>query len=296
MSRHANVVHEVLEQGRLMGLKDLANLTNLSSYDRVIVDHNLRRMGREYRELRRVPNLVLFDFDFYINYLPDSPCRGKLESVLKDLGPHRIIVSSSRIKDDLSAKGFDAAYSPKGYDAYFVEDLSKPRDIELGFIGRTKHWIYELRRRMLDRLQGEMGLKVLRTEENAEYNLALNRIQIFISPDLDYEEIMIKDFEAMAAGCLLVAPRPPDEELMRLGWVDFENVVLYDSYEELASKIKQLRAEPGKIPKIAASGRALATTQHRWEARAPGIFKMLQAPVRQPPPLAWKDHWNLLTL
>jgi len=239
---------------------------------------------------------VLFDFDFYINYLPDSECGGKLESVLKSLGPHRIIVSGSRIKDDLSAKGFDAAYSPKGYDAYFVEDLGKPRDIELGFVGRTKHWIYELRRQMLDRLQSEMGLKVLRTEENAEYNQALNRIQIFVSPDLGYDEIMIKDFEAMAAGCLLVAPRPPDEELARLGWVDFENVVLYDSYEELASKIKQLRAEPGRIPEIAASGRALATTQHRWETRAPGVFQMLQAPVRQPPPLTWKDRWNLITL
>jgi hypothetical protein len=262
----------------------------------VIVDHNLRRMGAEYKQLRRIPGLVLFDFDFYINYLPGSECRGKLESVLKTLREHRIIVSGSFIKDDLCAKGFDAAFSPKGYDAFFVEDTGQVRDIELGFIGRSKHWIYELRRAMLKRLCADLGLQVLRTEENAEYNQALNRIRIFISPDLGYNEIMIKDFEAMAAGCLLVAPRPAPEELERLGWVDFENVVLYGTYEELLDKVRRLRAEPERIQPIAAAGRKLATNLHRWEARAPAVFELLQPPLRPPPALTLKDRWNLLTL
>jgi len=296
MGRLAEVRHEVLEQGSFAKLKDLADRCDLSGYERVIVDHNLRRMGADYKQLRRIPNLVLFDFDFYTNYLPGSECLGKLESILKTLNEHRIIVSSSSIKDDLQAKGFDAAYSPKAYDAFFVEDLGKLRDIELGFIGRSKHWIYELRREMLERLQAEPGLQVLRTEENAEYNQTLNRIQIFVSPDLGYHEIMIKDFEAMAAGCLLIAPRPASEELTRLGWVDFENIVLYETYDELVSKIRRLRAEPGQIRRIADAGKTLTTTRHRWEARAPALLEMLLPPLRRPPALAWKDRWNLLTL
>jgi hypothetical protein len=296
MGRMAEVRHETLGNGNFASLKEVADRCDFAGYDRVIVDNNLRRLGPEYKQLKRIPNLVLFEFDFYINYISGGGCRGKLESVLKTLNAHRIIVSSSAIEGDLRGKGFDAAYSPKGYDATFVQDLGLPRDIELGFIGRTNHGIYELRRNMLKRLQADLGLQVMRTEENAEYNQMLNRIRIFISPDLGYNEIMIKDFEALAVGCVLVAPRPPSEELARLGWLDFENVVLYESYEELLAKVRRLQAEPRRILQIARAAKGLATIRDRWEARAPAVFEMLQAPLRPPPALTWRDRWNLFTL
>jgi hypothetical protein len=296
MGRLAEVRQETLGDGTFATLKEVVDRCDFAGYDRVIVDNNLRRLGREYKHLQRIPNLVLFEFDFYINYLSGSDCRGKLGSVLKTLNAHRIIVSSSSIEGDLRAKGFDAAYSPKGYDANFVQDLGLPRDIELGFVGRTNHSIYQLRRSMLKRLQADVGLHVTRTEENSEYNKMLNRIRIFISPDLGYNEIMIKDFEAMAAGCVLVAPRPTAEELARLRWLDFENIVLYGDYEELLAKVRRLQAEPGRIPQIARAAKELATTRDRWEMRAPAVFEMLQAPLRPPPALTWKDRWNLVTL
>src|SRR5688572_20661477 len=130
MCRLTSAQQEVLEQGAYSSLKDLANRCDFSRFDRVIIDNNLRRMGRQYKELKRIPNLVLFDFDFCNNYIPSSSARGKLESVLKTLGAHRIIVSSVSIKDDLKAKGFDAAYSAKAYDAFFVQDLGLTRDID----------------------------------------------------------------------------------------------------------------------------------------------------------------------
>lgn len=296
LSRLTAVRHEILEQGAYSSLKDLADRCDFSSYDRTIIDNNLRRMGREYKELARIPGLVIFDFDFFSNYIPGTGVQGKLESVLKTLGPHRILVSSVTIKDDLKAKGFDAGYSPKGYDAFFVQDLALRRDIDCGFIGRSNHRAYDARRAMLQRLQSDLGLQVLRTEENEEYNRALNRIRIFINPDLGYNEVMIKNFEAMAAGCALVAPAPPPEEATRLGWVDSENVMLYRSFEELLQKTKQLQNDSSLTQKIAAAGKELAVAQHRWEARAPSVLELLEPPLCQPPPLTWRDRWNLLTV
>ena len=290
------VRHEILEKGTYSDLKDLADRCDFAGYDRVVVDHNLRRMHQEYKQLRRIPNLVLFDFDFYINYLPDGECPGKLESVLKSLSEHRLITSGCAIKDDLVAKGYDAVYSPKAYDAHFVQDLGTPRDIELGFIGRSNHWAYDMRRNMLEQLQQEFGLQVLRTEENEEYSQALSRIRIFVNPDLGYNEIMIKSFEAMAAGCALVAPRPLKEEEARLEWVDSENVALYESYDELLAKVRQLRKDPEHVRRMAKAGQDLAVQKHRWEARAAGILELLRPPLGRPPPLTWKDRWNLLTL
>jgi glycosyltransferase involved in cell wall biosynthesis len=296
LGKLAAVNHEVLGEGAYADLRDLARRCDFTGYDRVIIDHNLRRMGAEYRHLKRIPNPIIFDFDFCQNYIPEVGYNGKLESVLKAIGPHRIIVSSVFIQKDLQSKGFDAEYSPKAYDSNIVRDLGLPRDIELGFIGRTKTRAYSLRRALLARLEQDFGLKILRTEENDEYNQTLNRIQIFISPDHGYHELMIKNFEAMAAGCLLLTSRLPEEELRYLGFRDLENVVLYDHYEQLAALVAKLRSAPGLTSRIAQAGRKLAETRHRWEDRALPLLRKMQPALRPPPALSWRDRWALLLL
>ncbi len=294
MGRLATVEHQILGAGTYADLHDLALQLRDSAFDRIIVDHNLRRMGAEYRHLSRIPNLVIFDFDFCQNYLPEAGCRGELEAVLKTLKGHRIIVSSTFIRDDLRAKGFDAEYSSKAYDAALVQDLGQPRDIELGFIGRSHHRAYRQRKKLLDCLQLDFDLQVLRTEENEEYNQVLNRIKIFVVPDLGYHELMIKNFEALAAGCVLVTARPSPEETRILGLVDMENVVFYESYEELRQKLAWLKTASDFVARTAQAGRQLAMTRHRWEDRAAPLLERLRAPLRCPPRPTWGDRWKLL--
>lgn len=296
LDRQATVELHILGQGTYANLGDLVERCNFSGFDRVIVDHNLRRMGSEFQHLRRIPNLVIFEFDFWMNYIAEAGCEGKLKSILRALPAHRIIVSGSFIKDDLRADGFDAEYSPKGYDANFVSDLGQPRDITVGFVGRSKQRAYRRRREMLAWLRAEAGLQALKTEENEQYNQALNRIRIFVCPDLGYRELMIKNLEALAAGCALVTPRPEPEEMERLGFVDGENVVCYASREGAVEQIKRLRGDPDRVRRIGQAGRELATARHRWEFRAAPILQMLQPPLRKPPVLTLKDRWNLLTL
>ena len=294
LARLAEVQIEVLGDGPYRDLRDLSKHRDFDACDRIIIDHNLRRMGSEYRHLKRIPRQILFDFDFCQNYIPEVGYNGRLESVLKTIDENRIVVSSVHIKRDLQAKGFDAEFSPKAYDPDFIRDLGGARDVELGFIGRTRTRAYSLRRAMLDRLTAAMDLKILRTAENEDYNRMLNRIQIFICPDHGYHELMIKNYEAMAAGCALVTSRPHPEEVDSLGFVDFENVVLYENFEELTAKVAVLRKSPELRARIAAAGRELATRRHRWEDRAEPLLGLLQAPPRRPPPLTWRDRWALL--
>jgi glycosyltransferase involved in cell wall biosynthesis len=295
LAKFSEVHHALLGEGQpWSGLRQLAVRHSFEAYDRVIVDHSLRRMGRHYRFLKRIPNLVLFECDFCQNYLPEGGCPGRLEAMLRTLNEHRVIVTSVYTRDKLIANGFDAAYCPKGYDSSQVYDLGSRRDIEIGFIGRTKHRAYSLRRAVLDRLSADVGLKSLRTEENSEYNQALNRIQIFVSPDLGYHELMIKNFEALAAGCVLVTARPEPAEVDQLGLVDFENVVMYDNYDELLDKVRRLQRAPELVSRIAAAGRELARSRHDWESRAEVVFQQLHAPLRRPPPPTWRDWWRLL--
>lgn len=289
-------MHQVLVgEGQICAtLGELVARHDFTTYDWVIVDHSLRRMGRQYRFLKRIPNLVLFEHDFCQNYLPQGGCPGRLESMLRTLNEHRVLVTSVHVRDNLIAHGFDAAYCPKGYDSSRIYDLGLVRDIELGFIGRTKHRAYSLRRAMLHRLRVDLGLKTLRTEEDAEYNRTLNRIKIFVCPDLGYHELMIKNFEAMAAGCALVTARPVAEEVKYLGLVDGENVMLYDSYDELKSKVNALQQAPALLASVSKAGRDLAYSKHRWQDRAGIILQNLETAPRRPPPLTPRDRLRLL--
>jgi glycosyltransferase involved in cell wall biosynthesis len=74
-------------------------------------------------------------------------------------------------------------------------------------------------------------------------------------------EYMIKNFEAMACGCVLLAYDQGEEENRALGLVDMHNVVLYDSIPVLQAKLRQLRDDPALAARIADNGRELATSR-----------------------------------
>lgn len=259
-------------------------------YDRVIFDANIRRTGKEIFSLRNIPRLVLYEYDFCQNYQPESDYYHLYKVILKQLGEHRIIVSGAAIADDLRKEGFCASFVPKFYDCDKVYCMNQARDIEIAFVGRTKHKVYKKRRELLNRIVDQLGAQLLRTEEGKEYNDALNRIQFFISADIGLNEFMIKNFEAMAAGCVLCAYLASEKDATELGFEDMENVVFYKSIEELASKLHLLRTEPDLARNIAEKGRELAEQKHSWKARIGTMSEILKEPLHRAPTMTLKDH------
>src|SRR5436305_14796763 len=57
---------------------------DFSRYDRVLLDQNIRRIGRHYRALRAVPNLIFLEHDACQHFVPDSPWHGRYELVVRD--------------------------------------------------------------------------------------------------------------------------------------------------------------------------------------------------------------------
>lgn len=259
-------------------------------YDRVIFDANIRRAGKEIFCLRNIPRLVLYEYDFCQNYQPESDYYHLYKVVLKQLGEHRIVASGAAIADDLSKGGFSASFVPKFYDCDKVYCMNQARDIEIAFVGRTKHKVYKKRRELLNRIVDQLGAQLIRTEEGKEYNDALNRIHFFISADIGLNEFMIKNFEAMAAGCVLCAYLASEKDASALGFKDMENVVFYKSVEELAAKLDLLRAEPDLANAIAENGRKLAEDRHSWKSRIEPISKILEEPLHRAPAMNIKDH------
>ena len=283
-----------VEVTREHGLEAYFNEADFSGYDRVIADTNLRRLGRRYQCLKRAPGLVVFDHDVCQNNVRTSEWYRRYPAVLRDLGEVRIIVSGSALAELLQEEGIDACYLPKGYDDTVIQPVDTPRTEDCAFVGRVKNKVYKARKRFLLRQEKLGKVALLRAEPGEAYNRLLNQIRFFVSGDIGFGEYMIKNFEAMAAGCVLVAWRQPPQEQQALGFVEGENVLLYSSEAELHDKLTWLHANPDKADAIARAGQRLVSQQHTWTERARCFPALLAPAIREAPAMNWIDNWKIM--
>jgi len=130
---------------------------------------------------------------------------------------------------------------------------------------------------------------VTRTKSGEDYCNTLNRIRFFVSADVGMGEYMIKNFEAMACGCVLLAFDQGEAENRALGLEDMHNVVLYDSIPVLQEKLRTLRADPAFAERIAANGRELAVSGFSFAQVGRSIVDHMMPPLRPRAPLsAWQ--------
>lgn len=162
-------------------------------------------------------------------------------------------------------------------------------------MGSIKGSAYSYRRSMLESISSQVDLLVTRTASGDEYLSMLNRISIFVSADVGMGEYMIKNFEAMACGCALVAWSQGEEEDAALGFEDGGNVMLYRSAEEAVAKIEQLKADPELRARIAAAGQAFAEQNYTFTRVGRDLARAIEQPLRPWPGLnRWQRLWARL--
>jgi spore maturation protein CgeB len=265
---------------------------DVSQYDRILFFLRFKQEIRQVAFIRSVPNLVILEHDAYQNYIP---CKytGKFSAHYRQLPWVRVISSGFMVSERLRAEGFDACFVPKGYDQALLTPQTRERDIELAFVGSTKSVAYSGRKQMLDAIGQVEPLLVTRTNSGQEYGDTLNRIRFFVSADVGMGEYMIKNFEAMACGCVLFTFDQGEAENRALGFADMRTVVLYDSVETLQAKLAQLRREPALAERIAAAGQALVLGEYGFDRIGERIVQAMQPALRPHPPLT---VWQRLRL
>lgn len=260
-------------------LKQYFHNIDVDSYDRIIFFLRFKKEIKQVRFIRSLPNLVILEHDAYQNYIPGK-YQGKFAEHYHKLPWARVICSGYEVSEKLRSEGVDVAFVPKGYDQALLANRGIERDIELGFLGSLGHEMYSQRRALLETLAGQENMVVTRTQSGDEYVAMLNRIRIFVGADVGFGEYMIKNFEAMACGCLLLTWNQGDAENRALGFRDMENVVLYRSIEELREKLAVLRGTPGMVDNIAAAGQRLVESQYSWEALGGRVAAAVRRPMR----------------
>jgi glycosyltransferase involved in cell wall biosynthesis len=250
-----------------------------SRYDRILFFLRFKKEIRQWRFIRTVPNLVILEHDAYQNYI-SCKYTGKFSAHYRRMPWARIISSGANVAQRLRDEGFDACFVPKGYDQVALQYHEGERDIELAFVGSTKSSAYSGRKALLDELARLEPLLVTRTNSGQEYCDTLNRIRFFVSADVGMGEYMIKNFEAMACGCVLLAYDQGELENKALGFVDMENVVLYRTVADLRSKLAVLRSDSVLVKRIADAGRELAVRRYSFAAIGRSVVDAMRAPLR----------------
>lgn len=261
---------------------------DVEKYDRIVFFLRFKQEIRQVGFIRTVPNLVILEHDAYQNYIP---CKytGKFSAHYRQLPWARVISSGYMVSERLRQEGFDAEFVPKGYDQQLLADQGRERDIELAFVGSTNSVAYSGRKALLDELAQVENLLVTRTKSGEEYCDTLNRIRFFVSADVGMGEYMIKNFEAMACGCVLLAYDQGEAENRALGLEDMHNVVLYNSIAQLQAKLQVLRADPALVERIGSNGRDLAVSRFSFAQVGRSIVEKMQPALRPRPGLtAWQ--------
>jgi len=99
-------------------------------------------------------------------------------------------------------------------------------------------------------------------------------------------EYMIKNFEAMACGCVLLAYSQGDRENQALGFIDMHNLVLYRDIDELRFKLCLLREQPELARGIARAGCELVAERYSFSSLGKLVVEAMRPPLRERPPLS----------
>jgi glycosyltransferase involved in cell wall biosynthesis len=256
-----------------------------------VIFSRVKRLAPQLRVLKCIPGLVFLEHDAYQNYMPASKYRQVYSRLYSRLPSSRALVSGAVVARRMQAEHIDAVFVSKGYDEQMLHNTGSVRDIPLGFLGSLKSTEYAQRRTLLESLSRRTGLLVTRTNSGVEYLQMLNRIKIFVSADIGMNEFMIKNFEAMACGCVLLAWSQGEEDEL-LGFRDMENTVFYHSEDEAVEKIRLLQSDPELTARIASNGQAFAESRYSFARVGRALATEIQREMRPwTPPSAFTRLW-----
>ena len=260
-------------------------------YDRVVIFSRVKRLAPQLSVLKCIPGLVFLEHDAYQNYMPTSKYFKSYSRLYRRLPWSRALVSGAVVARRMRSETIDAVFVSKGYDEQNLRNLGTERDIPIGFLGSLKSKEYAQRKALLEAMARRTGMLVTRTESGDEYLRTLNRIKVFVSADIGMGEFMIKNFEAMACGCVLLAWSQGEEDDL-LGFKDMHNVVFYRSEDEAVEKLKLLQSDPELASRIASHGQAFAASRYSFARVGHDLAVEIQREMRPwQPPSAFSRFW-----
>ncbi len=200
-----------------------------------------------------------------------------------------VVVFHPGYRDAFLAGGCASAlFLPHAVRRELVPQRSAARLLDVGWVGNTELPVYSTRRRILGLLSARYSLNDWRRSysERELFDVYSTAKIVVNAPRDDYmRDANLRAFEAMAAGALLLTPRPT--ELTATGFRDGVHFLGFSSDQELLSLIDKFIANERERSFIANAGREKVLSEHTYDVRAKLLIdfiaqqgRMLAAPAR----------------
>lgn len=167
-------------------------------------------------------------------------------------------------------------WQPFGVDTGFFADRMALRSGDILFVGNTKrydhypdrvHMVGVMSRVFGERFHFGRGITLI------AYADLLNKHKMFVSAGDVSGGFFMKNLEAMACGCLLIAQSNPC--FAKLGFVHGRHMLLWDSFRELVDLTRQYLDDHEARARIAREGREFVMSNHTWDDRVDKLLREL---------------------
>lgn len=250
------IQHALVQNGQeadIWGLRhgNFEHLPDFESYDALFCIENYETSWLpDFQDIRKPIKL---------QWIIDLHCQDKSNYSKISSGMDIVLHSTKSLIDEYEEahKGLSHVWFPNGVDDRYFYPRNIEKKIDIAFVGSKN----PSRKEFIERLESDIGLKYF-------FATGQDMIDIVSSCKIHFNKNIGVDknyriFETIGLGTCLVTNY--DDILDHMGFVDGENVILYNSYEEASRKIRQY-LDNGKWESISNGGRELAKS-HSYSNR-----------------------------
>ena len=171
-------------------------------------------------------------------------------------------------------------FLPFGVNTSIYYDWDIEREYDVCAIFSVVSWAYPRRSALIQAVNAMAGVSVFSGGHSGKgkvvheaYIDAINRSKMFINSNGTYKAVLMKYFEAMACGSLLITDEPTDGSIM--GFIDGENIVYYRNISDAVKKIRYYIDNQEERKRIARNGSRLVHTFHGNDKRVKAVLEEL---------------------
>lgn len=172
----------------------------------------------------------------------------------------------------------EVRWIPFGVNPGYFKNHGRKRVRDAMFLGCTNELHYPDRLHMIAVMKRTFGIRFFFNPSNEchgrKYVDMLNHHKIFASAGDVSKGFFMKNLEAIACGCLLIAQHTPCFE--KLGFVNGEHLIVYKYFRELINKTEYYLKNSGDREAIAKKGFQFVVENHTWKHRVDDMLGAIQ--------------------
>jgi hypothetical protein len=235
-----------------------------------------------FRSLRG-PKIIV-EHDAYLNFMPESPFYKCWTRLYRTCNFHLLISSGKKTTEKLREEGIPTVWVPKGCNKEFL-DVENSFSGRMGFFGKPiaeqetdkQFYFYKSRYEMSGLVEGNLPMIACQA---IEFPKTIAGYSACLTNDATMGEPMAKQFEVSALGAAVI--REQQDELLDLGFVNHESVIMYNSWDEMMELCQYYVREDTRamLESIQRKAKEVAR-QHTWEHRAKEVYQEVQPFIKE---------------